>query len=71
MDTAFRQDSEEDNRRALDDRDTMLESQGYWNVVRMPSWQVPEVCAVVTDLGRLVGSNPNPYQPLPGTRRVW
>ena len=50
---------------------TMLESQGHRDVVRMPAGQVPDIRAVVIDLGRLVGSHPNPRQPLPGTKKVW
>ena len=30
-----------------------------------------DIRAVVIDLGRLVGSHPNPRQPLPGARKVW
>ena len=50
---------------------TMLESQGHRDVVRMPGGKAPDIRAVVIDLGRLVGSHPNPRQPLPGARKVW
>ena len=39
---------------------TMLESQGHREVVRMPAGQEPDIRAVEIELGRLVGSNPNP-----------
>ena len=50
---------------------TLLESQGHRNVVRLPDGKVPDIRAVVIDLGRLVGSHPSPRQPLPGTKKVW
>ena len=50
---------------------TVLESQGHRDVVRMPGGKAPDIRAVVIDLGRLVGSHPNPRQPLPGARKVW
>ena len=50
---------------------TLLEAQGHRNVVRLPDGKVPDIRAVVIDLGRLVGSHPSPRQPLPGTKKVW
>ena len=50
---------------------TLLEAQGHRNVVRLPDGKVPDIRAVVMDLGRLVGSHPSPRQPLPGTKKVW
>ena len=44
---------------------------GNRDVVRVPAGQVPDIRAVVIDLGRLVGSHPSTRQPLPGTRKVW
>ena len=49
---------------------TMLESQGHRDVVRMPAGQVPDIRAVVVDLGRLAGARPSTRQPLPGMRKV-
>ena len=50
---------------------TLLESQGHREVVRRPDGNVPDIRAVVVDLGRLVGAHPSPRQPLPGTKTVW
>ena len=47
----------------IDPLHTMLEAQGHRNVVRRPEGQIPDILAVVSDIGRLVGSHPNPSRP--------
>ncbi len=32
---------------------------------------MPDVRAVVIDLGRLLGSHPTPRRPLPGAKNIW
>ncbi len=49
---------------------TMLESQGHRDVVRPPDGRAPDIRTSVIDLGRPVGSHPNPRRPLPGTKKV-
>ena len=50
---------------------TMLEWRGHRDVVRPPDGRAPDIRTSVIDLGRLVGSHPNPRRPPPGTKKVW
>ncbi len=49
---------------------TMLEPRGHRDVVRPPDGQAPDIRTFVIDLGRPVGSHPNPRRPLPGRKKV-